>query len=268
MWCAGSYCHLCHSKEAYLLCIQFRSDLCLTQSEGLNRYGPGESFLAACRGGSGHKSTGYESGGPQDGPRSARSSGTARKSCCHRRDTCGLQRVGEGSIQAPVAIPRHQPSQGMLLTTPPFQHPHSTSGPPGHTQVLPELRLDSDLQQLVLKQDPTVLTHKPRRGGGSQKWRPPTHLCAPVPTPCPPRPELTYSTVHPLLEWEGLCPQDLGWGRRRSEMCRGWRREAQAILSWKADPQNLQAKLPQRSSVMGVGPQQRDLPRTPISTVF
>lgn len=50
-----------------------------------------------------------------------------------------------------------------------------------------------------------------------------TQLCAPYlsPLPCPLLTELTYSAVHLLLEWEDLCPQDLGWGRGRSEMRRG-----------------------------------------------
>lgn len=159
----------------------------------------------------------------------------------------------------------------MLLTIPPLQYPHSTSGPPGHTQVLPELRLDSDLQQLVLKQDPTVLTHEPRRGGGSQRGGPdhPSLCSPPVPTPCPPHPELTYSAVHPLLEWEGLCPQDLGWGEDEVR-CVGMGLEERGTGNTllEGGPQNLQAKLPQRSSVMGVGPQQRDLLRTPTFTIF
>lgn len=67
----------------------------------------------------------------------------------------------DGERQAPSA-PVLDPLEGP--PTPPSQ-------PPRHTQVLPELRLDSDLQQLVLKQDPVVLAHEPGGGGGGVQLR-------------------------------------------------------------------------------------------------
>lgn len=91
----------------------------------------------------GHKNTGYESGGPQGGPRWARSSGTAQKSCCHRRDTCALQRVGEGSIQAPlIPYPATNPARGILPTTLPLP---STPIPLLGHQNTPRFCRNSDL---------------------------------------------------------------------------------------------------------------------------
>lgn len=173
----------------------------------------------------GHKNTGYESGGPQGGPRWARSSGTARKSCCHRRDTCGLQRVGEGSIQAPlIPYPATSPARGCCQQP----HPFSTPIPPLGHQDTPRFCRNSDLTPICSSwfsnKTPLFLHTNLGRVVGVRKGGPdlPSLCSPPVPTPCPPDPELTYSTVHPLLEWEGLCPQALGWERERSEMCRDW----------------------------------------------
>lgn len=243
--------------------MQFRSDMCLTQSEGLGGCGPVSLPPRGLQGWVGHKCTGYESGGPQGGPRWARSSGTAQKSCCHRRDTCGLQQGDEGSIQAPlIPDPASSPARDTATSPTPARHPHSTSGPPGHTQVLPELRFDSNLQQLVLKQDPTILTHEPRQGGGSEDGRAPHHPSL----RSPPVPELTYSTVHPLLEWEDLCPQDLGWGTGRGVMHRGLeeRGTGNTLLEGRSPEPTGQAS--PETLGMGVGPQRRDLPRTPAFT--
>lgn len=99
-------------------------------------------------------------------------------------------------------IPSHQPSQ-VLPPTRPYR-------PVEHTQVLPELGLDSNLQQLVLKQDPVILAHKPRWDGEEFRMAWPRHLSC---HPCPSFLGLTYSAVHQLQGWEGRCPQDLGWGR-------------------------------------------------------
>lgn len=82
-----------------------------------------------------------------------------------------------GWVKAPSKLPRSHtlpPAQPGVL---PKTQPSNTlpSGPPGHTQVLPELGLDSNLQQLVLKQDPTILTHEPGRGwesGWQGSWAP------------------------------------------------------------------------------------------------
>lgn len=74
--------------------------------------GPGSlSFPVAKRAGRpggaglrpGGHARGYESGGLQGGPQMARSSGTAPRSCCHRRDTCGLRGgEGPGSVRVPT----------------------------------------------------------------------------------------------------------------------------------------------------------------------
>lgn len=96
-----------------------------------------------------------------------------------------------GWVKAPSKLPRSHtlpPAQPGVL---PKTQPSNTlpSGPPGHTQVLPELGLDSNLQQLVLKQDPTILTHEPGRGVGVRMAG---LLGAPLPpAPLPTSPELT-----------------------------------------------------------------------------
>lgn len=89
---------------------------------------------------------------------------------------------GQGSISLPsTAFPDATHTQ-----VSPKSQPHTA--PSGRTQVLPELRLDSNLQQLVLKQDPIVLAHEPGWGRrGAQDARGaclgPTQCSPPVPIP-------------------------------------------------------------------------------------
>ena len=61
-------------------------------------------------------------------------------------------------------LSRYHPSPGVTET--PSPQPNHPAPSTRHTQVLPELGLDSNLQQLVLKQDPIVLAHEPGWGGG------------------------------------------------------------------------------------------------------
>lgn len=167
-----------------------RSDVCLTLSEGLNRYGAECCFPEDYRGGVGTlraKSRGYESAGLRGGPQWARSSGTAQKSCCHRTGTSGLQRVGEGSIQAPpFPYPATSPARGCCQ-----KHTPPVPSPPGH-QDTPRFCRNSDLTPICsswFSNKTPLFLHTNLAGwwesGWQGSWAP--HCPAPLPT----SPELT-----------------------------------------------------------------------------